>query len=61
MKKIILFTLIGLFIASNAFATVYYVRAGATGDDTGLNWDDAYTQLPEDLERGATYYIADGE
>ena len=39
---------------------VYYVRAGATGANTGVDWTNAYPTLPSTLRRGATYYIADG-
>src|SRR5690606_21620262 len=38
----------------------YCVRAGATGADDGSNWNNAYPDLPTTLERGSTYYIADG-
>lgn len=34
------------------------VRAGASGD--GSSWDNAFAALPSVLERGDTYYIADG-
>jgi hypothetical protein len=38
-----------------------YVRAGATGDGSGSDWTNAYTNIPTDsLVRGDTYYVADG-
>jgi parallel beta-helix repeat protein len=39
---------------------VYYVRSDATGAGDGSDWTNAYTKLPDKLERGSTYYIADG-
>lgn len=36
----------------------YYVRSGAEGN--GTNWRDAYSNFPPRLQRGATYYVADG-
>jgi hypothetical protein len=39
---------------------VYYVRAGATGANDGSDWNNAYTSLPATLQRGASYYVADG-
>lgn len=39
----------------------HYVRADATGAGTGADWDDAWTALPEPLERGQIYYVADGD
>ena len=41
-------------------AQVYCVRAGATGANTGADWNNAYTVLPATLVRGATYYVASG-
>ena len=41
-------------------ASVYYVRAAATGANNGSDWSNAYTNLPNTLVRGATYYVADG-
>ncbi|OQB54970.1 MAG: hypothetical protein BWX99_01678 [Deltaproteobacteria bacterium ADurb.Bin151] len=44
-------------------AATYYVRSGATGNGSGLDWTNAYTTLPSKLDRGvdgSTYYIADG-
>jgi hypothetical protein len=37
-----------------------YVREGATGTGSGSDWADAYPALPELLERGVTYLVADG-
>lgn len=41
-------------------ANTKYVRKGAAGAGTGDNWTDAYDELPATLQRGWTYYIADG-
>jgi len=38
----------------------HYVRSDASGDNSGLDWENAYTQLPAALMRGETYYLADG-
>lgn len=40
--------------------TVRYVRPGAGGDGSGEDWANALPALPETLQRGFTYYIADG-
>jgi len=37
----------------------HYVRAGATGNNDGTDWTNAWTELPATLIRGDTYYIAD--
>lgn len=37
-----------------------YVRAGATGNHDGSDWNNAWTTIPESLERGITCYVADG-
>jgi len=37
-----------------------YVRQGATGNGSGLNWTNAHTTLPTTLLRDTIYYIADG-
>lgn len=39
---------------------IYYIRERASGDETGTDWNNAWTELPDVLERGATYYIASG-
>ncbi|MFZ7131887.1 MAG: hypothetical protein ACOWWR_05975 [Eubacteriales bacterium] len=40
--------------------TIHFVRNGATGLNNGTDWINAYTDLPDILVRGDTYYIADG-
>ncbi|MBR9677354.1 PGF-pre-PGF domain-containing protein [Candidatus Woesearchaeota archaeon] len=37
---------------------IHYVMDGASGD--GSDWNNAYGSLPATLQRGHTYYIADG-
>lgn len=38
-----------------------YVRSGATGSGDGSDWDDAFPSVPEALERGKVYLLADGD
>jgi hypothetical protein len=38
-----------------ASGLVFYVRAGAAPGGDGSNWGQAFTQLPSNLRRGATY------
>jgi hypothetical protein len=50
-----------LFLPSLVSAQDYhYVRSGAAGSNDGSDWNNAWTQLPQSLQRGHTYYIADG-
>ena len=49
-----------LLIPNVATAAFQYVRAGASGNNDGSDWTNAFTALPETLVRGDTYYIADG-
>jgi len=44
----------------NENKNVYYVRAGASGENSGLNWNDAFNELPANLKRGYIYYVAAG-
>src|SRR3990167_7774658 len=37
---------------------IFYVRQGASGN--GIDWSNAFGTLPSVLQRGASYYIADG-
>jgi len=57
---LILFLAVSVFFPSLLWAANHYVRAGATGAGDGSDWENAYTQLPPNLVRGDTYYIADG-
>jgi hypothetical protein len=45
---------------SLSMAANHYVRAGATGNGSGSDWTNAYTDLPSSLVRGDTYYFAAG-
>lgn len=49
-----------LFMCNLSYSADYFVRMGANGAKNGKNWKDAYTDLPLKLNRGSTYYIADG-
>jgi hypothetical protein len=40
--------------------STFYVRQGAAGSANGSDWTNAFPTLPSTLQRGATYYIADG-
>jgi hypothetical protein len=37
-----------------------YVRAGASGSNNGVDWNNAYHALPSSLTRGVTYFVAGG-
>ncbi|MCP4898084.1 MAG: hypothetical protein GY906_14020 [bacterium] len=43
-----------------ALAADFHVHPGASGAGTGLDWENALTALPDSLNRGDTYYLADG-
>jgi hypothetical protein len=47
-------------IATVCEGNCHFVREGAAGRSDGSDWDNAWTQLPEDLERGHVYFVADG-
>jgi hypothetical protein len=55
----LIFGLLALCVYAQGQAT-YCVRAGATGANNGSDWNNAYSSLPATLQRGATYFIADG-
>ncbi len=46
--------------ALSAHAADRYVRPGASGNGSGSDWNNAYTSLPSSLNRGDTYWLADG-
>lgn len=43
-----------------AYSANHYIRSGASGANSGVDWTNALTSLPPSLVRGDTYYIADG-
>jgi hypothetical protein len=49
-----------LLFAISTQAANHYVRSGASGAGSGVDWIDAYTALPATLTRGDTYYVAAG-
>lgn len=54
------FILLFVVMPSVVLSANHYVRAGASGNNSGTDWVNAYTSLPATLVRGDTYYIADG-
>jgi hypothetical protein len=52
--------LVFLLVAPAARAASHFVRAGATGSGTGVDWTNALTDLPTSLVRGDLYYVAAG-
>jgi hypothetical protein len=59
MKKILLIS--GLIITLSALSqTTYYINNVAIGKNDGSNWTNAWRVLPDKLEIGAVYYVADG-
>lgn len=63
--------LILLTLSPNQTEAQYYIRAGATGNNDGTDWENAYTTIPyskganndwyTNLVRGETYYISEGD
>lgn len=47
-------------LANVSEAAVIYIRQGAAGNRSGMDWANAMPILPATLVRGNTYYIADG-
>jgi len=47
-------------IGAYEYIPEHYVRADAPAGGDGSDWDKAWQQLPTVLQRGHTYYIADG-
>lgn len=59
MKRILVVVLLAL--GSLSWAQSYrYVRSDATGTSTGLDWGNAYRDIPALLARDTTYLVADG-
>lgn len=59
VRKYILILLF-LLLPSLGLSANNYIRQGATGTGTGVDWTNAWTDLPSTFVRGDTYYIADG-
>lgn len=53
-----LIVMLCIMLSTSASAANFYVRQGASGD--GSNWANAFGSLPPTLQRGSTYYVADG-
>jgi len=51
---------IGAYEFQNSPPNRHYIRSGAASGGDGSDWASAWQQLPLTLERGHTYYIADG-
>jgi hypothetical protein len=49
-----------LMLPSVMLAADHFVQAGATGNGSGVDWTNAYPDLPASLVRGDTYYVAAG-
>jgi hypothetical protein len=49
------------FVPDCSGDTCHYVLAGASGKADGSDWTNAWTALPDTLERGHTYLVGDGE
>jgi hypothetical protein len=59
LASLVVFSSLLVTLSTEAQNT-YCVRAGATGSNNGSDWNNAYTDLPSSLVRGATYYVAAG-
>jgi len=59
-----LFFLISLLLVlcpvGSASAVNLYISPNGSNSNSGIDWNNAWRQLPSDLFRGLTYYIADG-
>ena len=62
MRKILILLALAILSASPGLseAATYYIRSGAAGNKSGMDWVNALPQLPATLARGNTYFIADG-
>lgn len=60
IRKLFMLLLLAVLFVGSTHAANRYVRPGATGNNTGSDWTNAYASLPATLVRGDTYYLADG-
>jgi hypothetical protein len=49
-----------LVLPNVVLAANHYVRASTAGSGSGVDWTNAYTDLPANMVRGDTYYVAGG-
>jgi hypothetical protein len=57
---LVIFGLLVLAASSANAQSAFYIRAGAGGANNGSDWNNAFTSIPSNLQRGATYYVASG-
>lgn len=62
-KKVLvsLIVLFALCTAGYGLAAEHYIRAGAAGDSSGRDWQNAFPSWPKQFIRGDTYWVASGE
>jgi hypothetical protein len=64
MEKRMLSGILGLIallvMLTSAEAAIYHVTETGSGNMDGSDWNNAFAGLPGMLERGSTYYLADG-
>lgn len=50
-----------LLLPNVVLAANHYVKAGAAGSGSGVDWTNAYANLPASMVRGDIYYVAAGK
>ena len=60
MERRLLIAVVSLAMIASANAATYHVTETGSGAMDGSDWNNAYAGLPATLERGAVYYIANG-
>src|SRR5437867_1108346 len=60
LRCLVLLSLVALVLPTTSWGAKRHVRAGASGNGSGSDWTNAYTNLPATLIRGDTYYVAAG-
>ena len=53
-------TITASFTAISSCTNCHFVRQGATGNNSGSDWTNAFTSIPANPTRGHTYYVASG-
>ena len=60
LRRNVFLSLCVLFSLTATQAANHYIRAGAAGNNSGSDWNNALPNFPNSLVRGDTYYIAAG-